>query len=72
MREEPPGRLHYHNSHHPDFPSSQVFEYLSTDLKKWMDKSGKGPAFPLALGTVKVTAAATASVVRGMHSSPHA
>ena len=32
----------------------QVFEYLSTDLKKWMDKSGKGPAYPLPLVTVKV------------------
>ncbi len=32
----------------------QVFEYLQTDLKKWMDKSGKGPAYPLPLGTVKV------------------
>ncbi len=33
-----------------------MFEYLSTDLKKWMDKTGggKGPAFPLPLGTVKV------------------
>lgn len=30
-----------------------VFEYLQTDLKKWMDKSGKGPAYPLPLGTVK-------------------
>jgi cyclin-dependent kinase len=24
-----------------------VFEYLSTDLKKYMDRNGKGPAFPL-------------------------
>lgn len=31
----------------------QVFEYLSTDLKKWMDRGGKGPAYPLPLGTVK-------------------
>jgi cyclin-dependent kinase len=31
-----------------------VFEYLTTDLKKWMDKTGgKGPAFPLPLSTVK-------------------
>lgn len=30
-----------------------VFEYLSTDLKKWMDRGGKGPAYPLPLGTVK-------------------
>eukprot|EP00955_Chlamydomonas_euryale_P101818 365376-Chlamydomonas_euryale.AAC.5 len=32
---------------------NQVFEYLSTDLKKWMDRGGKGPAYPLPLGTVK-------------------
>lgn len=32
----------------------QVFEYLSTDLKKWMDKSGKGPTYPLPTQTVKV------------------
>lgn len=39
---------------HPFFPL-KVFEYLSTDLKKWMDKmGGKGPAFPLPLATVKV------------------
>jgi hypothetical protein len=33
---------------------AQVFEYLNMDLKKWMDKNGKGPAFPLGLSTVKV------------------
>lgn len=32
----------------------QVFEYLSTDLKKWMDKTGKGPAHPLPKSVVKV------------------
>jgi cyclin-dependent kinase len=31
-----------------------VFEYLSTDLKKYMDAIGKGPAFPLAPELVKV------------------
>ncbi|GAX74697.1 hypothetical protein CEUSTIGMA_g2145.t1 [Chlamydomonas eustigma] len=30
-----------------------VFEYLSTDLKKWMDKSGRGPSFPIPMATVK-------------------
>jgi cyclin-dependent kinase len=24
-----------------------VFEFLQTDLKKWMDRNGKGPAHPL-------------------------
>jgi hypothetical protein len=32
----------------------QVFEYLTTDLKKYMDKNGKGPNFPLPKTTVKV------------------
>ncbi|MEW5303981.1 MAG: hypothetical protein WDW36_006624 [Sanguina aurantia] len=30
-----------------------VFEYLSTDLKKWMDKTGKGPSNPLGKQVVK-------------------
>jgi len=30
-----------------------VFEYLTTDLKKWMDKRGKGPQFPLSRTAVK-------------------
>ena len=30
-----------------------VFEFLSTDLKKWMDRHGKGPSFPLAPLTIK-------------------
>mmetsp|Transcript_691 Transcript_691/g.1836 ORF Transcript_691/g.1836 Transcript_691/m.1836 type:complete len:315 (-) Transcript_691:530-1474(-) len=30
-----------------------VFEYLSTDLKKWMDRNGKGPAHPLPKTVVK-------------------
>ena len=30
-----------------------VFEYLSTDLKKYMDRSGKGPAYPLDPKLVK-------------------
>lgn len=38
---------------HPSHHHHQVFEYLSTDLKKWMDRGGKGPAYPLQLGTVK-------------------
>lgn len=24
-----------------------VFEYLTTDMKKWMDRNGKGPSYPL-------------------------
>jgi len=33
-----------------------VFEYLSTDLKKFMDRNGKGPAHPLPPELVKVRA----------------
>lgn len=33
---------------------AQVFEYLTTDLKKYMDRSGKGPNFPLPKTTIKV------------------
>ena len=32
----------------------QVFEYLDTDLKRFMDKNGKGPKFPLAPKLIKV------------------
>ncbi len=32
----------------------QVFEYLSTDLKKFMDRNGKGPNFPLNPRLIKV------------------
>jgi hypothetical protein len=43
---------------HPSFfflyPILQVFEFLSTDLKKWMDRHGKGPQFPLDPLTIKV------------------
>jgi len=30
-----------------------VFEYLDTDLKKWMDRNGKGPAHPLPKHIIK-------------------
>jgi serine/threonine protein kinase len=30
-----------------------VFEYLTTDLKKYMDRNGKGPAHPLPKRTIK-------------------
>jgi cyclin-dependent kinase len=30
-----------------------VFEYLTTDLKKYMDRNGKGPNFPLPKPTIK-------------------
>ncbi|KFM23775.1 Cyclin-dependent kinase B1-1 [Auxenochlorella protothecoides] len=30
-----------------------VFEYCSTDLKKYMDRLGKGPSFPLSLVVIK-------------------
>lgn len=33
----------------------QVFEYLTTDLKKYMDRNGKGPNFPLPKTTIKVS-----------------
>lgn len=39
---------------------TQVFEYLSTDLKKWMDRNGKGPAHPLPKAVVKVRQASYA------------
>lgn len=32
----------------------QVFEYLSTDLKKFMDRNGKGPSHPLDPKLIKV------------------
>lgn len=32
----------------------QVFEYLSTDLKKFMDRTGKGNANPMPLMQIKV------------------
>ncbi len=35
----------------------QVFEYLTTDLKKYMDRNGKGPAHPLDHKLIKVGAA---------------
>ena len=35
-----------------------VFEYLSTDLKKFMDRNGKGPAHPLDPMLVKVCSSA--------------
>ena len=31
-----------------------VFEYLTTDLKRYMDRNGKGPSNPLPKATVKV------------------
>jgi hypothetical protein len=37
----------------PNVPA-QVFEYLTTDLKKYMDRNGKGPNFPLPKTTIKV------------------
>lgn len=36
----------------------QVFEYLSTDLKKFMDRNGKGPNYPLNPKLIKVYYAA--------------
>ncbi|KAJ9530012.1 hypothetical protein QJQ45_023291 [Haematococcus lacustris] len=30
-----------------------VFEYLQTDLKKWMDRNGKGPAYPIPKNVIK-------------------
>lgn len=30
-----------------------VFEYVNTDLKKWMDRNGKGPAHPLPKHIIK-------------------
>ncbi len=31
-----------------------MFEYLTTDLKKYMDRNGKGPAHPLPKTVIKV------------------
>lgn len=39
----------------------QVFEYLTTDLKKYMDRNGKGPNFPLPKTTIKVSSAREAA-----------
>lgn len=33
---------------------AQVFEYINTDMKKWMDRHGKGPAHPLPKAHIKV------------------
>ena len=32
----------------------QVFEYLTTDLKKYMDRNGKGPSNPMHPDVIKV------------------
>jgi hypothetical protein len=34
----------------------QVFEYCDTDLKRWMDRNGKGPSNPLPTEQIKVGA----------------
>lgn len=34
--------------------ATQVFEYLSTDLKKFMDRTGKGNANPMPQQLIKV------------------
>lgn len=41
----------------------QVFEYLTTDLKRYMDRNGKGPAYPLPTQTVKVGARRPAALL---------
>ena len=41
-----------------------VFEYLSTDLKKFMDRNGKGPANPLPTELVKVSCSSSAGKLR--------
>ena len=33
----------------------QVFEYCTTDLKKYMDRTGKGPSNPLPKQRIKVS-----------------
>lgn len=56
----------------------QVFEYLTTDLKKYMDRNGKGPNFPLPTQTIKVrsgalaAAAATAPLAAAAATALHA
>jgi hypothetical protein len=35
-------------------PHLQVFEYLTMDMKRFMDRNGKGPAHPLPTATIKV------------------
>lgn len=44
-------------------PVLQVFEYLTTDLKRYMDRNGKGPAYPLPTPTVKVRVGAAVGAV---------
>ena len=41
----------------------QVFEYLSTDLKKFMDRTGKGNANPMPPMLIKVSVQVTQSFV---------
>lgn len=36
-----------------------VFEYLNTDLKRFMDRNGKGPAHPLPKPLIKARRAAS-------------
>lgn len=48
---------------------AQVFEYLQMDLKKWMDKGGKGPGFPLPLGTIKVRSSSLSGASYPVHTA---
>lgn len=45
-----------------------VFEYLNTDLKRFMDRNGKGPAHPLPKPLIKVLC--TAMMLLLAHSNP--
>ena len=42
--------------HNKMYTPLQVFEYCTTDLKKFMDRTGKGPTNPLPASLVKVVA----------------
>lgn len=42
-----------------------VFEYLNTDLKRFMDRNGKGPAHPLPKPLIKVLCMCTMFFIEG-------
>lgn len=49
----------------------QVFEYLTTDLKKYMDRNGKGPNFPLTKPVIKVRACVQHMKLAYTTAAPH-
>ena len=49
----------------------QVFEYLSTDLKKFMDRTGKGNANPMPQQLIKVHCSQQAALFWRQNESMH-